>query len=191
MEATLKHFSNQFAEGPATLELKGKFMGTGDTRVTGTFRPKTKGADFTVKTAIENTQMAAMSDLFRAFGNFDVKEGLFSVYAELKVKDEAVNGYVKPLFKDLQVYDRRSAREKSLFHKLYVGMVGGIAKLLENRARGEVATKTTISGPVENPNISTGQIILNLIRNAFIRSILPGFEKAVGHSKSSPPSQQQ
>ena len=36
-EATLKNFSNQFAEGPATLELKGKFMGSGGTSVTGTF----------------------------------------------------------------------------------------------------------------------------------------------------------
>ena len=80
----------------------GKGPATGDTRVTGTFRPKTNGADFTVKTAIENTQMAAMSDLFRAFGNFDVKQGLFSVYAELTVKDEAINGYVKPLFRDLK-----------------------------------------------------------------------------------------
>lgn len=62
LEVTLKHFSNQFVEGPAMLDLKGKFMGTGDTRVTGTFRPKTKSADFTVKAAIENTQMAAMSD---------------------------------------------------------------------------------------------------------------------------------
>jgi Domain of Unknown Function (DUF748) len=190
LEVALKHFSNQSAEGPATLDLKGKFMGTGDTQVTGTFRPETKGADFTVKAAIENTQMAAMSDLFRAFGNFDVKEGLFSVYADLTVKDEAINGYVKPLFKDLQVYDRRSAQEKSLFHKLYVGIVGGVAKLLENRARGEVATKATLSGPVENPNFSTGQIILNLIRNAFIKSILPGFEKAVGQSKSGRSSQQ-
>ena len=151
LEATLKHFSNQFIEGPATLELKGKFMGTGDTRVTGTFRPKTKGADFTVKAAIENTQMAAMSDLFRAYGNFDIKQGLFSFYTELTVKDNTINGYMKPLFKDLQVYDRRTAAEKSLFHKLYVGMVKGLSKLLENRVRGEVATKATVSGPVGEP----------------------------------------
>ena len=191
LDATLKHFSNQFIEGPATLELKGKFMGTGDTRVTATFRPRTRSADFTVKAAIENTQMSAMSDLFRAYGNFDIKEGLFTFYTELTIKDQTINGYMKPMFKDLQVYDRRSAEEKSLFHKLYLGLVKGLSKLLENRVRGEVATKATVSGPVGNPNISTWQVIGNLIRNAFIQSILPGFEKEVGRSKNNPPPAQE
>jgi hypothetical protein len=79
----------------------------------------------------------------------------------------------------MKVYDRRQYKEKNVFHKLYVGLVGGISKLLENRAHDEVATKTNISGPLENPKTSTAQIILNLITNAFIKSILPGFEKEV------------
>jgi hypothetical protein len=189
MEATLKHFSNQSAEGPAALELQGRFMGTGATRVSGTFQPETKNADFTINVAIENTQMPAMSDLFRSFGDFDIKASLFSFYAELRIKDNTINGYVKPLFKDMQVYDRRTVPEKGLFHKLYVGMVGGISKLLENRSRKEVATKATISGPLETPRTSTGEVIVNLIRNAFISSVLPGFEKEVGESKRNPPSE--
>ncbi len=190
MDATLKHFSNQAAEGAATLELKGKFMATGATRVSGTFQPGAKNADFAVNVAIENTEMPAMSDLFKAFGNFDIKQGLFSFYAELAIKDNTINGYVKPLFKDMQVFDRRPAQEKSLFHKLYVGMVGGVSKLLQNRSRKEVATKATISGPVESPTTSVWEVIVNLIRNAFIQSILPGFEKEVNPSKPPSPSGQ-
>ncbi len=101
------------------------------------------------------------------------------------------NGCLKLLFKDLQVYDRRSAEEKSLFHRLYLGLVRGLPKLLENRVRGEAATEAAISGPVGNPNISTWQIIANLIRNAFIKSILPGFDEEVGRSQSSPAHSQQ
>ncbi len=187
LDTSIKNFSNQFVEGPATLELKGRFMGTGDTRVTGTFRPEGKSPDFTINVAIENTDMPAMSDLFRAFGNFDIKGGLFSFYSELTIKDNRVNGYVKPLFKNMQVYDRRPAPQKSFFRKLYVGMVGGISKLLENRSRGEVATKANVSGPLESPATSTWQIIINLIRNAFIKSILPGFDKEVSQSKPNPP----
>jgi hypothetical protein len=186
LDASLKHFSNQFVEGPATLELRGRFMGTGDTRVTGTFRPETKSSDFTVNVAIENTDMPAMSDLFRTFGNFDIKAGLFSFYSELTVKDNIVNGYLKPIFKDMQVYDRRPPQEKSFFHKLYVGMVSGLSKLLENRSRREVATKAAVSGPLESPTTNTWQIIANLIRNAFISSILPGFEKEVSESEHGP-----
>jgi hypothetical protein len=178
-EGTLKNFSNQFSEGEAKLEMKGKFMGTGDTVVTGTFRPETKSPDFDINVAIEDAQMPPMSDLFRAYGNFDIKAGLFSFYSELRVKNNTITGYVKPLFKDMKVYDRRQYKERNIFHKLYLGLVGGISNLLENRAHDEVATKTNISGPLENPETSTAQIILNLISNAFIKSILPGFEKEV------------
>ena len=158
-------------------------MGTGNTKVTGTFRPETKNPDFNVNVAIENTQMPAMSDLFRAYGNFDIKSGLFSFYSELSIKDNKVNGYIKPIFKDMKVYDRRSRQEKSLSHTLYVWMVGGISKLLENRTRNEVATKATVSGTLESPGTSTWEIFINLLRNAFIKSIIPGFEKKLSQPK--------
>jgi hypothetical protein len=186
-EVSLNNLSNQFKEGESTLALKGKFMGTGDTVVTGTFRPYTKDPDFNLNISIKDTQMPAMSDLFRTFGNFDIKEGLFSFYSELQIKGDKVSGYVKPLFKNMKVYDRRDRKEKGIFHKLYLGLVGGISKILENRPRGEVATKTDISGSLASPKTSTLQIIFNLIRNAFIKSILPGFEKEVSTPKGSPP----
>jgi hypothetical protein len=33
-----------------------------------------------------------------------------------------------------------------------------------------------LSGPVENPNASTLDIVLGLLRNAFIKAIRPGLE---------------
>ena len=179
VEGSIKNFSNHLEEGAATVEFTGKFMGTGDTRVKGTFRPEKKSPDFDINVAIENTDMVSMSDLFRSYGDFDIKSGSFSFFSELTIRDDRVDGYVKPLFKDMKVTDRRPSKQKSLFHKIYVGLVGGIAKLLENRPHEEVATKANISGPISSPHTSTWQVIGNLIRNAFIKSILPGFEKEV------------
>jgi len=128
--------------------------------------------------------MRLMNDLLRAYGNFDVTEGFFSVYSELSVKNGEVEGYIKPLFKDMKVYDRRQDKEKSLFHQLYEGLVGGVAKLLQNRPRQEVATKVEISGTVENPKTSTWETVVNLVRNAFFKAILPGFERQVTQPKT-------
>jgi hypothetical protein len=99
------------------------------------------------------------------------------------VKNGQVQGYIKPLFKDMKVYDPRQDKEKSLFHKLYEGMVGGIAKLLENKPRKEVATKTEVKGNLDNPKTDTWQALLNLIQNAFFKAILPGFEREITHGK--------
>jgi hypothetical protein len=182
LEVHLTNFSNQLADGTMVAKVTGKFMGSGQTVVGATFRPETDGPDFALAASIENTQVRAMNKLLRAHGNFDVVQGFFSVYTELRVKNGAVRGYVKPLFKDLDVYDARQDREKGLFQKIYEGLVGGVSELLENIPRDEVATKADISGRLENPQASTWQVLVNLIQNAFFQSILPGFEGQGGRS---------
>jgi hypothetical protein len=182
-EANLRNFSNQTTEGPATVELKGKFMGTGNTKITGTFLPETKNPDLNVDVAIEHTQMTPMSDIFRAYGNFDVKSGLFSFYSEMSIKGNKVDGYIKPIFKDMQIYDSSSRQDRSLSHTVYVWTVQGISKILKNRARGEVATRATVSGTLESPGTSAWEVFVNLLKNAFIKSIIPGFEKKMAQPK--------
>jgi hypothetical protein len=177
LDLELINFSNKFSEGPADLHLRGQFMGSGDTAMSGTFRPEKKGPDFNISIAIKNTQMPAMNDLFRAYGNFDVSAGLFSFYSEMTVRNNKVTGYIKPLYRDLKVYDKRTDKEKNAFRKLYEKIVGGIVNLFENRPREEVATETSISGTIGNPEASTWTVLVNLVQNAFFQAILPGFEE--------------
>jgi hypothetical protein len=179
MDLEIMNFSNQFREGPAHVNLKGRFMGSGETNASATFRPEKKGADFTVKIAIKDTRMRTMNDLFRAYGNFDVSEGRFSLYSELAVQNNTVSGYVKPLFRDVKVLDKRTDREKSAFRKLYEGLIGGILNLFENVPREEIATETPISGTVKNPEAGTWAVLVNLVQNAFFQAILPGFEGSI------------
>jgi hypothetical protein len=134
-ELQLENVSNQFTEGTGIAKLKGDFMGNGHTLLSATFRPETKSPDFDLNIKIESTDMRAMNDLLRAYGNFDVTAGIFSVYSELSVKQGKIEGYVKPLFKDMKVYDPRQDKEKTLWQKMYEGLVGGVANLLENTPR--------------------------------------------------------
>jgi len=175
----LTNFSNQFSEGIAKARLNGKFMGSGPTAATADFRPEKQGPDLDLYLKIDATQLTSMNDLLRAYGNFDVAAGTFALVTELHVKNDAISGYIKPFFKDMKVYDRRKDKDKGLFHKLYEMLVGGVAKLLENRPHEQVATKADISGRVEHPKTSTLQIIGQLIKNAFFKAILPSFEKEV------------
>jgi uncharacterized protein DUF748 len=183
LEVQVTNFSNQLTEGTMVAKVTGKFMGSGQTIVGATFRPERQGPHFAVAGSIENTQMRTMNDLLRAHGKFDVVHGFFSVYTEFRVENGAVRGYVKPLFKDMDVYDAQQDREKGIFQKIYEGLVGGASKLLENVPRDEVATKANISGRLENPQASTWQVLVNLIQNAFFQAILPGFEQQLGRSK--------
>jgi hypothetical protein len=118
-----------------------------------------------------------MNDVLRTYGNFDVSAGIFALVTELHIKNDRISGYIKPFFKDIQVYDKRTDKNQGTFHVLYEKLIGGVATLLENRTRQEVATKVIISGPVGKPETSTLQIVVELIKNAFFRAILPTFDK--------------
>jgi hypothetical protein len=66
--------------------------------------------------------------------------------------------------------------------QLYEMLVGGVAGLLENHDRKEVATVATVSGHINEPHTNGWQIALRLIGNAFFRSILPGFDRELGRT---------
>ena len=173
----LDNFSNQLSEGTAYLKLTGKFMGSGPTQLSGTFRPETDSPDFDLTLRLVKTKLRALNDVLRAYGNFDVTSGVFSFFSEFTVKNGAVTGYMKPLFKDVDVYDPEQDRDKGLLQKLYESVVGGATDLLENRPRDEVATKADLSGPIENPRMNTWEMIVKLIQNAFFQAILPGLDR--------------
>jgi uncharacterized protein DUF748 len=174
----IENFSNQRSEGTATARLTGRFMGHGATTVSATFRPETTGPDFDVDARIENTNLKALNDLLRAHAALDVVSGVFAVYSELRVKNGRVEGYVKPLFHDLTVYGKAQDADKSLGQKLKEKTADVIGKVLKNQPRREVATVAPIEGPLENPKASTWETLIGLIRNAFFKAILPGFERA-------------
>ncbi len=179
-ELRLNNLSNQFREGEAEASLDGYFMGSGKTGVLARFRPEKDGPDFDLYIRVLATRMKSMNNLLRAYAKLDVVEGSFSLFTEMRVRDGRVAGYVKPFFRDLDIYDPRQDEEKNLFQKLYEGVIDGIFELLKNEASEKVATKADISGPIENPDARTWQIVVNLIRNAFFQVILPGFEENVG-----------
>ncbi len=173
---SVDNLSNQRAEGTANVQLSGTFMGSGKAQASAIIRPATGGADMDLKVRVEDTEMASMNDLVRAYGGFDVAGGQFSVYTELNVRRGTISGYVKPLFRDVQVAQGQQDRPKSFGQRLYEGVVAVATKILKNRARGELATVVTVSGRVEQPQTSYWEVIGGLVENAFIKAILPGFE---------------
>ncbi len=175
---TVENLSNQRLEGTAVVRLRGQFMGTGDTAATMTLRPRTGGADMDLTARIDDADMARMKGFVRAHGGLDVAAGKLSVYSELRVRNGAVRGYVKPLFRDVKVgaVDEDDTETKSFGRRLYERAVGAAMTILKNHPRREVATVATISGRLDQPELNKWEIIGRLLQNAFVKAILPGFD---------------
>ena len=176
-ELTVENLSNQRIEGAAVARLKGRFMG-GEAHASLGVRPRKGGYDMDLSARVENADMARMNNFVHDYGGFNVAAGEMSVFTELKVENDAVTGYVKPLFRDVKVGVPEGEPEpaKSFGQRLYQGAVGLAAKVLKNRPRKEVATVVTITGRADQPVYSMWSAVGHLLQNAFIKAILPGFD---------------
>ena len=169
--------SNQPAQGRGWIMVRGRFMGSGPSDLWTSFMADRRTPDLNVSVQIRDTDMRTMNDLLQAYGDFDVVGGTFSLFSELSVYRGKVDGYVKPIFTDMDVYDTRQERHDSLGQKLYEGIVGGAAGLLRNR-EDSTATRARVTGDVDTPELNTWEVIVNLVRNAFFDSILPGLDSS-------------
>ncbi|HEY7531860.1 MAG TPA: DUF748 domain-containing protein, partial [Nitrospiraceae bacterium] len=177
LNVEVEDFSNRLEEGSAVVKVTGKFMGTGRTLVKGKFRPEKPDPDFDLDVQIVKTRLPSMNNVFRAYSDVDLKAGTFAFFSEMKVKDGHVDGYVKPFFKDVEVYDPEQDQNKAVMQKMFEAVVDGVMGILENVPTKGVATETSLEGPVENPRADTWEVVVNLVQNAFFKAILPGLER--------------
>lgn len=176
-DITVKDFSNQKSDRHGSATLRGRFMDSGPLSIDSTFASGARSPEFTLKLSLEHVDLVRLNDLLRARGDIDVNRGQMSFYTELAVRNGRIDGYAKPLFADMDVYDSKQDKEDNIFQKAWEAMAGAAATVLENRPNDEVATKADLSGPVENPDASTFQIVIGLVQNAFFNAILPGLDQ--------------
>jgi hypothetical protein len=175
LNADMDNVSNRIEEGSGAVKVTGKFMGSGPTVIRGTFRPEKPTPDFDLAVTIIKTDVTALKDVLRANDILHPHTGTFAFFSELTVKNNQIEGYAKPLLRDVEVYDPNKDQDKALSRRIYRRVVDGAMTVLENRPRDEVATKTDITGELDDPEFSTWQIIGNLFQNAFFKAILPSF----------------
>lgn len=175
--ARMLNYSNRFGRGPAVATMQGKFMGSGQTAVRANFRPESDGPNFDLAVAVEGTDLTSMNEMLSAHGKLDVTKGSFAVYSQIDVANHRMNGYVKPIFKDVTVYDWHQDKNNNVFNQLYQLVVSGVAKLFEKGKEDEIVSRSRLSGPIGTTTVSTFELIETAFENAFIKAITPGFDK--------------
>ncbi len=182
---TIANLSNREAQGRSELSLDGRFMGSGDTRLAGWFLAAAAGPTFNVSLAINDTNLPSLNDLLRAYGRFEVAAGQFSLYSQMAVQNDNLTGYVKPLFSNVEVYSHQKEQGTGVLHQAKEVGIGVLAHVFRNQNTQKVATKVNLSGKLSQPNVSTWQSVVEVLRNAFVQAILPGFDRAAGASSAS------
>jgi hypothetical protein len=137
-----------------------------------------KNATFELNAELKNTNLVLINDFLRAYGNFDVEKGRFSLYTEMAAKDGKFKGYIKPIIKDLQVLGPKDTND-TFSHKLWEYIVGGVGVIFKNQKENQIATKVRIEGDFSNPQTYTLDAVLEVLRNAFVQALLPRIDHEI------------
>jgi Domain of Unknown Function (DUF748) len=115
------------------------------------------------------------NDLARTYGQFDFKRGWFDLVIEADASEGEIQGYVKPLFRNLKVFDliddiKNDNNPLQFFWQALLGVATGV---LTNQSRDQFGTSIPFTGDLSSPNTDILTSIGNVLRNAFIRAYLP------------------
>jgi hypothetical protein len=133
---------------------------------------------FEVKAELKSLDITNLNNFLQAYGNFDVKQGNFSLYVEAATKDNVIKGYAKPIIKDLHVVNWKEDKDHPL--KLaWEAVIGSVAWVFKNHGKDQLATKAEFEGNLKDPNVSTLEIIGQVLRNAFIQALYPSLENSI------------
>ncbi len=127
---------------------------------------------------IKNANLVRLNDFFKAYGDFDIHKGTFGLNMELAAKDRKYIGYLEPFITDLDVVGPED-RKDSFFQKIWEGIVGIAADILENPKTDQIVTKIPIVGEYGDRTIGIWYASLVLLRNGFIQAIYPALESQV------------
>ena len=158
----------------STVQAKGMALGHAPFEFKMKFDPFSYRPTFTLAVRLIGLDTTKTNQLARAYGWFDFERGWFDLVVEMEAKEGQVNGYIKPLFRDLRVLSlRKDIKEDNVIQFFWEALVGVTTGLLKNPPRDQFGTVINFSGDLTRPQTSILEIVGNVLRNAFIRAYLP------------------
>jgi hypothetical protein len=160
---------------PAKLNMTGVVTGGGKLKTSLQLDPMSRELRFALNFEVREQQLPAINSFLVAYTDADVSRGTFELFSEIDAENGAYNGYVKPMFHDLD-FKTASDKDKNVAEKLKEKVVSAVTSLMENKEQDQVATKAPFSGNFADNDVDVWTAVVNLMRNAFVQALRGGFE---------------
>jgi hypothetical protein len=164
----------------ARFEGKALLQGQAPLEATATFDPLSNFENFEFRFRAKDLQLKRMNDFASAYGKFDFKAGTGDVVIEAQAEKGQLTGYIKPLLRDVEVFDWRQDVEntdKNIFRSIWEAVVGASENVLKNQQKNQFATRVELSGSVHQQDVSAFSAFLGILRNGFIQAFNARYEQ--------------
>jgi Domain of Unknown Function (DUF748) len=166
-------------ELPAGVIAHGSTVGGGGLNIRLRLNPVQQAPTYQVTAELTNVTLTALNDFFKAYGKFDVDSGVFAMYASVASKEGNYDGYLKVFFEHLRVFEWEKVRKKNALEIFWQAIVGATTTVLKNQFKDQLATKVPVSGTYQDRSVGVWRAVGTLLRNAFIRGLLPKLDDTV------------
>ena len=175
----LSNAKHQKQHLPAGVVANAKTIGNGTMDFNLQFNPVAPAPEYQLQASLTNVDLPALNNFLRAYGKFDVAHGDFAMFTSVAATNKAYEGYVKVFFNHLDVFQWKKERQKNILKIFWEAIVGAVTTVLKNQPQDQLATKVPISGVYTNSSVDLITTIGELLRNAFIRALLPKYDQKV------------
>ena len=160
----------------ATFAADGGLIGGGSLHVDGDSDILASSPTMHFRLAIRNVDLVAFNDALMKYEQVRVRHGWLDFFVEATVDHGHLSGYAKPLLSDCSVYDPKDLEERG-FKAWKEAVVGAANKLLKNKSKDRLATDVPLKGDLEHPGTNDVDLFIGILKNGFIRALLPEFDR--------------
>ena len=165
-------------EFPAEITAEGDSLGAGKLKFVLAADPLAAEPHFQLRLQLDHVHLPALNDSLRAYANVDVGRGTFRLVAEMAGREGGFQGYVKPFFEGLD-FQNVEDKDKAIGARLWEHAVAGLAWLVKNKSRDQLATRIPFEGRFGDAKVGLFATLTNLFRHGFIRAYNPTIEGTI------------
>lgn len=183
LDASIRNLTNiRDEKGRRDASFDGTALIVGDAKVESraTFDPFSDFDDFEFRLRATGIELRKLNDFASAYGKFDFNAGHGDVVIEAEATNGRLNGYIKPLLRDVDVFDWQQdvqEKDKGFFRSVWEALVGATETVLKNQPKNQFATRVELSGSVHKQDISAFEAFLQILRNGFIEAFNARYER--------------
>jgi hypothetical protein len=185
LEATAENLSNSQAltdSSIARVDVAARAMEVSDLTVGAAFDPTTAKPTFDVNVRLLQLPVTRMDNFISTYAPFDVEAGEVDVVSELAARDGQLEGYVKPIIYNLDVFSwKEDIREDgdNPLRVLWEGLVDVVGEILENQPRDQIASNIPLRGDISDPDTNVFVAVAGVFKNAFVEAYQANLENTV------------
>lgn len=125
--------------------------------------------DFNFDARAEGIDLTKFNAIIKDASGMTVEKGTLDLYTEMKAKDKNLDGYVKPLIHDIQIFFWKE-KDRTFWQGVKEAFTEVAQELVENRRNWDelTAAKIPIRGTVDSTATGTWSAVISLLTNAYI-----------------------